>query len=87
MLFEKHFAAGAAGATIDGYVPYLKTIAGLDVERLKKDVDSPEVNSELDAELKSFKSDSTPEFLINGHLHTGQLTEEQFNQLIKEAQQ
>ena len=85
MLFDKHFAGGSQGATIEGYLPYLKTIPGLDLDKLQRDVNSPEVNAELDAEVKALASDSTPEIVINGHMHLGQLTEAQFNQLIKEA--
>lgn len=87
MLFDKHFAAGPQGATFDGYVTYLKTIRGLDIAKLRRDEDSPEVNAMLDKELASFRSTATPEFVINGRMHTGQLTEEQFQQMIHEAAQ
>jgi protein-disulfide isomerase len=85
MMLDKHFAAGAAGASIDGFVPYLKTIPGLDIARLKKDVDSPEVNARVDRDLKEFKSTATPEFLLNGHFMEGQISEADFNRLIDEA--
>jgi|HubBroStandDraft_6_1064221.scaffolds.fasta_scaffold94786_3 protein-disulfide isomerase len=87
MLFDKHFAAGPDGAIFEGYVPYLKTIPGLDIAKLRRDAESPEVNAMLDKELASFRSTATPEFVINGRIFTGQMTEAQFQQMIHEAAQ
>jgi protein-disulfide isomerase len=83
MLLDRHFASGKDGATIEGFVPYLRTIPGLDVARLVREVNSPEVNARVDRELKEFKS--TPEFVLNGRFFQGQVSEAQLELLIEEA--
>jgi len=61
--------SGSLFSTVDGYIPYLKTVPGFDVERFKADVNSPEVDAMLAAEHKvqeKFRIFSTPQFFVNG---------------------
>ncbi len=62
-----------------------RAIPGLDVARLTRDVNSPEVNARVDRDLKEFRSNATPEFVLNGRFFQGQVSEAQLKLLIDEA--
>lgn len=61
--------------------------AGLDVDRLKKDMNDPSISTTLAAGHNlavAAKIDGTPAFIINGRMHEGAVDETLLNQLAKQ---
>lgn len=61
--------------------------AGLDVAKLKADMQSPEIDTAIDIARKlalKAKIDGTPAFVINGHLRSGAVGEDDLKDLVKE---
>lgn len=61
---------------------------GLDLEQFKSDLDDPALEEALDEEIAEIKASglsSTPAFLINGALHTGAPSFDEFCKIIDQA--
>lgn len=61
--------------------------AGLDVDKLKADMQSPEIDNAIDIARKlalKAKIDGTPAFVINGHLRSGVVGDDDLKDLVKE---
>jgi predicted DsbA family dithiol-disulfide isomerase len=58
---------------------------GLDVERLRMDMEDPTVNASIDASLalaRELHINGTPTFVINGNFHIGHISAEMLNDFI-----
>jgi protein-disulfide isomerase len=61
--------------------------AGLDIAKLKADMQNPEIDTAIDIARKlalKAKIDGTPAFVINGHLRSGAVDEDDLKDLVKE---
>ena len=61
--------------------------AGLDIARLKADMQNPEIDQAIDLAHKlalRIKINGTPAFVINGHLHMGAVGDDDLKSLTKE---
>ena len=80
--------ASAAPLT-DASIAELASRAGLDTVRLKKDMDSPEVNAAIARNMalaEKLSVQATPTFVVGEQMVSGALTPEAFENLIKTAQ-
>jgi predicted DsbA family dithiol-disulfide isomerase len=62
--------------------------SGLDVNRLRKDMDSPEITGEIIADFnlaRGIRVFQTPAFIVNNHLLTGPSAEIDFPKLVAAA--
>jgi protein-disulfide isomerase len=78
---------GEDGALTDDVITADAKKAGLDVDRLKKDMADKSIASELSAGHAlglAAKVDGTPAFIINGRIHEGSVDETSLNQLTKQ---
>jgi protein-disulfide isomerase len=78
---------GEDGSLTDDVIYADAKKAGLDVDRLKKDMNDPSIAATLSAGHNlavAAKIDGTPAFIINGRMHEGAVDETLLNQLSKQ---
>lgn len=82
-----HFAMMTEDGVVDeGVVMSDAKKVGLDVDKLKADMDDPAITETVTSALKlahSVHIDGTPEFIVNGKSREGELTDGLLNQLAK----
>jgi protein-disulfide isomerase len=85
--FYQSMMANAEPVTT-GVIERLASKLGLDVPRLKADMELPEIQAILDKNMKLAETigvSSTPTFVIGSELVTGGMTEEAFRALLRKA--
>ncbi len=84
-----HFALMAETQPVDAQILMQDAQkAGLDLVKLKADMERPEINQAIDAShdlAKRAGIDGTPTFIVNGVMHPGAVDDETLNGLAKES--